>query len=183
MNNPEHMNHDAVIDINDGLKNERIMDAVKEVIAEYGFAIQGVFHPGTVKPSYLYTVGLTDTLGAEVIVVAEADIMALHPLINSAVQQAIANDDSEFMQEYGVGTLIDGVTPMKADFVEVTNHPAIPHLVVQRVGDVKRVFQLSLADENNLLPGEEGYNEEWVQDLEAALPDDVKLPTQEEQTN
>lgn len=147
----------------------QIDESLRQTIKEYGFAIMGFQDINGTKPSYLYTVGLCETLGGEVILVGDAEIKSLHPLFNSAIQQAIAAEDDEFQDQYTLGTLLDGETPLDGDFVEVTERPEIDELIKHRVDDFKRVWQLTIADEKGKLPGEEGYNEDWVYDLSTVV--------------
>lgn len=149
--------------------------SLDDVIAEFGFAIQASFDPTYMRPTFMYSVGLSDHIGAELVAVCEADVMALHKIFNAAAQQAIADDHTCLNKEYEIGLLLDGVTPHMGEIVDVTGRPELDELIKVKRGEVTKFYQLYIGDEDNRYPGDPRYNDDWIYDLSTV----VEQPVQE----
>lgn len=160
---------DLEVQASDEIKEAAIAKSIDDVIAEYGFAIQASFDPTYMRPTFMYTVGLTDHIGAELVAVCEAEVMALHKLFNTAAQLAIIDGPQCLNKEYEIGLLLDGETPHIGEIVDVSDRPELDELITVKRGDVKAVYQLYIGDDNNRLPGDPQYNEDWIYDLSTVV--------------
>lgn len=134
-----------------------------DAIQHVGFGVQGVFATVPDEPSFCYTVGLSKKLGAEIIIVAPTNVQSLHGILYQTTVDCINNGKitvGKFeLSEYRM-QLKDSMVNLRAEIVELANDSPNANVLNFRVGDVTKVYQLYVADKNNLLPNEEGYDED-----------------------
>lgn len=132
-------------------------------IGSNGYAIQPIFCEN--KPAYAYTIGLSNEVGFELFAHAGGDPSLLATVVRHYAELAKRHEhiehernDSAAMRhrpKQGVRTLAVPVETLvaKQDFLR------------QTFGEpVKRVYQILIADADNRLPGESGYDKEaWPQ--------------------
>lgn len=136
-----------------------------DAIQHVGFSVQGVFATVPDEPSFCYTVGLSKKLGAEIIIIAPANVQTLHSILYQTVVDCINKGEittgkfelSEFQMRYK-----DDKVNLRAEIVELANDAPNANVLNIRVGDVTKVYQLYVGDRQNLLPNEEGFDiEHW----------------------
>ncbi|MNB61107.1 hypothetical protein D3C76_515820 [compost metagenome] len=150
-----------------------------------GFAIQNVL-PGKVDPYYSYTIGLTEKLGFDLVLVnggpSSGEIVATQAsrLLAEKARPPITLDANgsnvvpivQPMPQIGEVFALPGFTigkdkiPVRARIVEI----ALDSITAQGMNGalnkgMKKVMQLQIGDENNVLPGEPDYNSGFVQEL------------------
>lgn len=130
-------------------------------IEKVGFGVQGVFPTVPEGLSFCYTVGLSEKLGAEIMIAAPADVQSLHGVLYQTTVDCINNGKitvGKFeLNEYQM-QLKDSMVNLRVGIVELANDSPNANVLNFRVGDVTKVYQLYVADKNNLLPNEEGYD-------------------------
>jgi hypothetical protein len=136
---------------------------IEMAIALAGFAIQPVFSMGDGTPSYAYTMGLNFRTGIELLAVAGEDARLLQYVVGRYAKLALAKED--LLKErndvlkmsthvgYGVRTKC---VPVAASF-------ALENYMHGKRGEVTQVYQIIIADKNNLFPDESGYDVGWNQ--------------------
>jgi hypothetical protein len=140
-----------------------IQQQIDTAIDLVGYAVQPVFASKEGDPSYAYTIGLNLRVGFELIIVAGFDVELLQTVINKYAALALNHEHIELErndllhmrrnEKYGVRTKCIPVEPM---VVKQSHMRAIR-------GEVKRVYQILIADKNNIFPNESGYDQEWRQ--------------------
>ena len=128
-------------------------DNIDNMISEYGYAIVGVLGNNVV----CYTVGLTPILGYELVVSLPANPSVIHIIMNDFIAEQKENNDVsgiKYPAAFKDGTSLRGKLEDVSDEIDILN------VITVRRCEVNKVYQLYLADENNLLPGEAGYNYE-----------------------
>lgn len=128
-------------------------DNIDNMISEYGYAIVGVLGNNMV----CYTVGLTPILGYELVVSLPANPRVIHIIMNGFIAKQKENNDVSGIKYPAV--FKDGTT-LRGKLEDVSDEIDILNVITVRRCEVNKVYQLYLADENNLLPGEAGYNYE-----------------------
>ena len=132
-------------------------------IATQGYAVQPVFGGDDGSPAYAYTLGLNHTTGFELIVSAGQDIHLLTTVLDKYAELALKFENIELERndlahmrahaKYGVRTVCIPVDPA----VVKQSHSLCTR------GEVKKIYQILIADKNNLFPNESGYDPEWSQ--------------------
>jgi hypothetical protein len=146
--------------------HEKQIHAHQERIAEGGFSIQGVH----ANPSFAYSIGLTHTLGFEIIAKGKISVGILGSLINITAKYLLEGgtlegpfstddfkvDDAELRLK-----LVDceDVSYILNQYANATCNP--DYLEVP----LSAFKQLFVGDERNRLPGERGYNRTMGQQL------------------
>ncbi|MNF29860.1 hypothetical protein D3C81_176790 [compost metagenome] len=141
----------------------RIDHAIDISIATQGYAVQPVFGENDGTPAYAYTLGLNFKTGFELIVSAGQDIHLLTTVLSKYAELALQSENIELERndlaymrthaKYGVRTKC-----VPVDFETVKQS----HSLCTR-GEVKCIYQILIADKNNLFPNESGYDPEWAQ--------------------
>lgn len=141
----------------------RIDRAIDVSIATQGYAVQPVFGDEDGTPAYAYTLGLNFKTGFELIVSAGQDIHLLTTVLSKYAELALQSENIELERndlaymlthaKYGVRTVCIPVDP------EAVKQS---HSLCTR-GEVKKIYQILIADKNNLFPNESGYDPEWSQ--------------------
>ncbi len=138
---------------------ENNMRSIEEIIEKHGYAVIGVMS----SPSVLYTVGLTDILGYEMVAVTRGSIQTLTGLMNIAIDELKKNPDHQLIK-HAAASLSDG-SDVRVK-IEVISNENILEYIAKRTCDVKVVVQFFIADKNNILPGESGYDYDgWPQSI------------------
>lgn len=144
---------------------------VDKKIAEHGHFIQGVFDPEGKEPNIAYTVGLEEKLGAELIVIAGVDISILHEIVNDVAGQLLSESTiTEGKRTASSMTVANGNGDLRINLVRAAPNSAEAARIKVRPKShygvpPKAVYQIFLGDEQNKLPGEEGYNDSFIQTL------------------
>ena len=125
------------------------------------FEVLGVFDA---DPPYVYTYGLTPIAGFEFIVIAPARVNNLHNILMGFLH-ALSMSNGNIVGDYPeIAHLLNG-EPLRGRVVDVTTYKGIGHYVTKRVDGVNQIYQLILADKNNILHGEPGYDRSWDQEI------------------
>lgn len=129
---------------------------MRAAVDDTGFGIMAVGGSDE-QPSFCYTQGLAEKHGVEIFAVG------LPPGIFSYfVSECVLDQVVEEMHIPDIGGTIAG-EPARGQLIEIDELPG-PLKVVGKM-DSMRWFQLLVGDKNNILPGEEGYDETQVQTL------------------
>lgn len=137
---------------------------VQSLIDKYGYSVIGVFDENGKSDNVLYTVGLTSILGYEVVVVTPGAIAIAHAVLTDLVASLKSLNEPDNIT-HAHATLKDG-TLLRAKIKDVTNYSSFQSVVALRTVDKLLIKQFILADSNNLLPGEEGHDKNWLQKLQ-----------------
>lgn len=129
------------------------------IIAEHGYAISPVYATGPDGMNRVYTISGRNKFGFELFCVqGHADLDLLCSLMGCVI--ALHQEGTPILEVSApIATMADG-TPMKYQVIEADPELAniLGHFADFKEGD--RLIQVVLADNNNLLPHEEGYNSE-----------------------
>lgn len=145
--------------------------------AEQGFAVQNVFSndPKDLWASYSYTYGAQDKLGYEVLVVNAGQTSGgmLAQITKWAIETGGFIENVPFtVPGYTVGP---GGELLRAVATEqVVGDVAKTRMLGAINAGMTRYMQVFIADKNNLLPGEEGYDTSFVQELTAEKEDEQR---------
>lgn len=154
---------DLVRSINFATLGPAIQKQIDTAIETVGYAVQPVFASESGKPSFAYTIGLSMSVGFELIVVAGSDVDLLQAVINQYADLALKHENIELErndllkmrshQKQGVRTKCIPVEPLvvKQEHMRATR------------GEVNRVYQILIADKHNLFPDESGYDHGYPQ--------------------
>ncbi|MFK3607868.1 hypothetical protein PVE_R2G0549 [Pseudomonas veronii 1YdBTEX2] len=135
---------------------------IDRVIQEQGYAVKPVFG-GDDSPSFAYSVGLTGTVGFELVSMAGMDHELNAYMVNAYSELAkagelIENERSDLVELSSVPG-----QGLRTKCVQVDAAVAMAEHVCDVRGEVKRIYQVLIADKHNLFPGEEGYEEAFLQ--------------------
>lgn len=136
----------------------------KKIQKEYGFSVNGVFSTTAGEPSFAYTCELGSINDGELILVAPIKTEEIHQIINSVVlhNRSIGKLNNTVFSSPDF-KLHSGET-LRLKVVQVTNDQAR-----MRYGKLYPLYQLFIGDKNNLLPGEDGYDVNFKQDIKHTL--------------
>lgn len=140
---------------------------IRERLANGEHQIVGVGSDGE-NPPFAYSIGGIDKIGAELLVVANIDLGALGSILNVAM---------DAFEKAGTHTQDIGQIGTLAKTGEALRYRILPRMLSENVGDFLRmvpdfypeypletpVYVIELADGENLLPGEDGYNDDLIQ--------------------
>lgn len=136
--------------------------AVDRAIEQNGYAVQSVFAQDD-KPAFAYTIGLTAEVGFELMALAGHDHELLAHVVGSYADLAKAHEP---MKQERNDVIEMAATPgygVRTKCIPIEARVATADFVKQTRGDVVRVYQILIADKNNLFPGEQGYSKTWPQ--------------------
>lgn len=146
-------------------------------VAQGGFTVQGVH----TEVSYAYTVGLTSLCGLELIVRCHADAQTLGAVVNVVAERLKTQPLPETvfeLEEFHIGG-----KPMRVKLMVCEDVPKLIESVATGLGNPEymalppeHVYQILIADAGNLLPGEDGYNQAFNQDLHH--PEDIAVTSE-----
>lgn len=168
------LNRESLEEVLTGIWQAEYDRAVDEIIEQHGFMIQGVFpSPGSGGSSFAYTVGLSKKTGFELIITADALQGALQHALNFFAEQALAGED--ITQVFASDTLQcdkkDGtVEGLRMQAVLVDAEKARESYIRVTRSESFDVYQVCLADGNNVLPYEEGYDDLGNPNFQPLLP-------------
>lgn len=134
---------------------------IQKVIDKVGYAIQGVFGDG--KP-VCYTIGLTPLLGAEILTTAPISLDTLYQMLRTNIDDFIKNKQSIPVDVFSGGYLKNG-DELRCKLVDVSTNKDVLNFITVRTCNVDKVYQLYFGDINNILPGEDGYDNNFDQEL------------------
>jgi hypothetical protein len=134
-------------------------------IATQGFALQGVFSTKEGETDRAYTIGLSIRTGFEVFAMAGNDVNLLQAMVASYAKLALDGQDIEVPRNDLGGMRHQPNYGVRTVAVPVTDPEAIQRYLPGQPHPVTKVYQILIADKNNLLPNEQGYDTDWVQPL------------------
>lgn len=128
-------------------------------IAERGYAINSFFST-TEGVNFAYTVGLTARAGLEVISLAHLDLGILAGVVTKVADSYITELPHITPGIYeGWMASTDG-KQLRFQVNDVAISPVLTEYILNTRGTVRRVLQVLIADKNNILPTEPGYDTE-----------------------
>lgn len=146
-------------------------------VAQGGFTVQGVH----AEVSYAYTVGLTSLYGLELVLRCPADASTLGAVVNCVAERLKTQPMPETvfeLEEFHIGG-----KPMRVKLMVCEDVPKLIESVATGLGNPEymalppeHVYQILIADAGNLLPGEDGYNQAFNQDLHH--PEDIAVTSE-----
>lgn len=132
-------------------------------INTFGFTMQGV-NGGSETPwkSYTYTIGLSAKVGYELVIVngGSQGPNLLSRFANEAIAGTIALDSVVECDEFRIAD-----NPARVTIQSISLDSYTAKGCMGKVGKVTDIKQIFLADKNNILPSEEGYDVGYVQTL------------------
>lgn len=140
----------------------RMDAAVDRAIEQHGYAVQSVFAQDD-KPAFAYTIGLTEEVGFELMALAGYDHELLAHLVGSYADLAKAHEHIEQERNDVIEMAATPGYGVRTKCIPVEARVATADFVKQTRGDVVRVYQILIADKNNLFPDEQGYSKTWPQ--------------------
>ena len=154
------------------MDTEKYTNGIVRIIHDHDFAIQGVFDT---NPTFIYSVGAAIKTDAEFICIANADIRVLHQILDPIIRDIIVTGKIP-TEEFNAAVTKDG-HDLRGRLVDVTFDPLVQANVVMRVIQTKDgisigdnhtidIYQLILGDDNNIMPGEPGYDTKFIQSLD-----------------
>lgn len=141
-----------------------IDEHLQSIIDKYGYSVIGVFDENGKNDNALYTVGLTSILGYELVVLTPGKIATLHIVLTTLVHSLKSLNQPDNIT-HAHATLLDG-SLLRAEIKDVTDDAMFQSVVTLRTVDKLLIKQFILADSNNLLPGENGHDSNWLQKLQ-----------------
>lgn len=132
-----------------------------ELIAENGYALQQVEDPDS-GVNFVYTVGLTAQAGLEVIAIAALPVDILSGMVAKVADSYISEFPRIEPGYYEGWMSTKAGQPLRFQVTDVVVAKT-SELVINTRGRVDRVLQVLIADQFNILPTEEGYDSESVQ--------------------
>lgn len=131
-------------------------------IGAQGYAVKPVFG-GDDSPSFAYSVGLTGTVGFELISMAGMDHQLNAYMVNAYAELAKAGEVIEQERTDLVELSSVPGQGLRTKCVPVDATAAMETHVCDARGEVERVYQVLVADKYNRFPDEEGYDQAFLQ--------------------
>lgn len=146
------------------INREKLRAMVDEKIAKYGYTKQGVF-PSEESPGFCYTVGYSQTSGLEFIACAGTNVEHLAEVVDTYVDLHKKGEDITKERDdclmFRQGGHLRG---LRTKAVKVNADEArVDHICQTRGPEVFDVYQILIADKNNLLPDEQDYDKNFAQ--------------------
>jgi hypothetical protein len=159
----EHDLVDVVRNINMAKLGPKMQAQMFEQIALHGYVVQPIFCAD--KPAYAYTIGLTNEIGFELFAHAGSDPSLLANVVRHYAELAKRHEHIEHERNDAAAMRHRPKQGVRTLAVPVEALVAKQEFLRQTVGEpVKRVYQILIADADNRLPGESGYDKEaWPQ--------------------
>ncbi|WP_439126216.1 MAG: DUF4262 domain-containing protein (plasmid) [Pseudomonas rhizophila] len=131
-------------------------------IGAQGYAVKSVF-AGDDSPSFAYSVGLTGTVGFELISMAGMDHQLNAYMVSEYAELAKAGEVIEDERSDLVELSSLPGHGLRTKCVPVNASAAMETHICEVRGEVERVYQILVADKHNLFPDEEGYEQAFLQ--------------------
>lgn len=132
-----------------------VADVFKANLEKFGFAFGGVFDNETDQPNFIYTIGVTKKIGAELIIVGNSVINMLHGIMDHVVHKGYNKAGIYQLEDFRV--IVDGVEEhARIELVDISDQLWIDECILSRTDDFKQVFQIYFGDLENKLPSEKG---------------------------
>jgi hypothetical protein len=145
-----------------------------ERIAEYGYTLQQVFDNES-GVNFVHTVGLTAQAGLEVIAIAALPIDILSGIV-AKVADSYISEFPRIEPGYYEGWMLNkSGQPVRFQVTDVVVAKTMKMMTNTR-GRVTRVLQVLVADQFNILPTEEGYDSESVEQPVLMQLKDIQPP-------
>lgn len=141
-----------------------VEQATQEAIEKQGWAIQAVFANDPKNLSFAYSTGAKDILGVEVFMRACTDTRVLGYLVNEVLERLREGESFTAIETSNGAKCVvgDGHQPSRVCVIEVAGIDAYNADIFRlNTGIPEKVYQVLLADANNVLPGEDGYDPEF----------------------
>lgn len=162
--------------LNSGSRIKQIFVRIQERIDEQHYTIMNVGGADE-RPSYSYTIGLKHLIGRELLLSGVSGDIA-NSIIHQLAEDAKAGTPLEM-------ATLDGITPPRfsiKDVPMVSEHTALSlwnhHFTTIEDNDI--LTAVMLADKENILPGEDGYDHDFVQLYMNVQESDFTLSSQED---
>lgn len=137
----------------------------KYAIEQQGFAVRNVFsnEPTDKWKSYSYTTGLSDKHRFEVLVVnaGKSSGNLLADAVKLLLEKKLVPNTPGTMDNF----LTNG-EPLRVKAVELQPTSKTFMHIREFVGKVDKIYQIYVGDQTNKLPGETGYNEDFLQTMD-----------------
>lgn len=88
----------------------------------------------------------------------------MYQTLRSNIDELIKDKEQLSEKEFVGGTLLNG-EDLRCKYVDVSNKHHLKNFMTVRVNEVNKVFQMYLADKNNILPDEDGYDISFDQEV------------------
>ena len=132
-----------------------VADMFKANLEKFGFTFCGVFDNETDQPNFIYTIGITKKIGAELIIVGNGVINMLHGIMDHVVHKGYNKAGIYQLEDFRV--IVDGVEEhARIELVDISDQLWIDECILSRTDDFKQVFQIYFGDLENKLPSEKG---------------------------
>ncbi|MNQ48272.1 hypothetical protein D3C85_621450 [compost metagenome] len=146
-----------------------------QMIAEHGYTMNQIFDNES-GVNFVYTVGLTAKAGLEVIAIAALGLDVLSAMV-AKVADSYVTSEPEIVPGYYEGWAHNkGGQPVRFQVTDVVVGKTMK-LITNTRGQVKRVLQVLIADQFNILPTEEGYDKESVEQPVLMQLKDIRGPS------
>lgn len=166
------VSEDLLVDLVRTIRKELLkpsMEAeIDQSIAMHGYAPRAVFSSGD-GPAFAYTIGFTGTVGFELLALAGQNTDLLAYVLQVYAHLAKSGENIELERNDIVASAVRPNQGLRTKCIPVDAQRATQDYVCNVRGEVKRVYQILIADKNNLLPDEQGYDQTFRQPLSLAL--------------
>lgn len=132
-------------------------------IALHGYTMQGVSGgSSTAWKNYIYSVGLSAKTGHELVIVnhGQSGPSILETAATSSLKGTLIVDEVFVSDDF----IVNGL-PLRLIIKDIPLDSFTAQGCMGKIGTVTNIKQIFIADKNNILPGEEGYDVEFVQEL------------------
>lgn len=155
----DKVSEDSLVDVVRGIRIPLLRPsreaAIDKNIAEQGYASQPVLASED-QPAFAYSIGLTGSVGFELLVVAgQSHELVLH-VLNAYAEIAKRGENIELERD-DVLELRSG-KGCRTKCISIEPLVATENFITQTRGEVKRVYQVLVADKNNVFPRSAGYD-------------------------
>ena len=128
-----------------------------EKIKENGFTFCGVFDNTGETPNFVYSINLTEKLGAELVVLSNLPIDPMYAILHSFIEVTKGLPVEGMHVSDAMMVSVDGDNkPLRLYVKEVTGETWLDDVVLNRCPKFNKVYQIYFADKYNGLPTDDG---------------------------
>ena len=128
-----------------------------EKIKENGFTFCGVFDNTGETPNFVYSINLTEKLGAELVVLGNLPIDPMYAILHSFIEVTKGLPVEGMHVSDAMMVSVDGDNkPLRLYVKEVTGETWLDDVVLNRCPKFNKVYQIYFADKYNGLPTDNG---------------------------
>jgi hypothetical protein len=161
-----HVTEESLVDVVRAIRISLLAPSmaaeIDGAIGVQGYAVKAVFG-GEDAPSFAYSVGLTGTVGFELISMAGMDHQLNSYMVNAYAELAKAGEVIEYERADLVELSSLPGQGLRTKCVPVDASAAMEMHVCEVRGEVTRIYQVLVADKHNRFPDEEGYEKAFLQ--------------------